>query len=835
MSGDKNENNKVVYREVATPLSSYQCPVLNNTNYTLWALRIKKILVANGVWDLVEGTSTSKEIDVKKDSSASAYLFQGLPEDLQMQVAGCETAKEIWDSLKSRFIGTKDVQQAHSQQLKSEFERLMMKEDESIDSFAGKLMSIITKAATCGLTFDEQTKVRKVLNAVPDKFLPVVATIEMIVDFLIHSLSQFGSPLSEYYHKFNTSWRKYDSLVNFPDYICENSEKLKKHSQLLKLMQFLIGLNEVYAPIRSIILTTDPKLDVKGAFATSIDDHPNGTKALVTLVGSLKLTDKIVIHDVLVGPGYQDPVLITQVRTHNKRNRLYSLNTEEDLSNVPYNDGRDSMFERGKSTYQLSQGGTEYTDSARRDDEGHPDDGISSEADCDNLESAIRDENDNKSEVKDIRWVYAMNQEMEALNRNSTWIITDLPIDGKPIGSKWVFKVKYESTREVERFKARLKAKGYNQKEGIDYEDTFSPVLDINNAFLSGDLVEDVYMSLPERPYGTPIETKESSTKPKNVLVDNPLTGINNYQKLVGKKNNDGRREKLVVNEQQVDKFFYTILKLNSTIMNNSRMASVVLVSLPTLHVNHPSYFYMEYMDLLVENVPRILIVRGYRKDVLSNEATNVTLKKILKKPNTRLNHDPTKLANRSFKIQCKISSQESDPPFTESRQPMEGVVRSVANDVPLSPISFLERAAKVYRDRISVVYGSIKYTWEETHRQCVKIASSLNRLGVARGDVVAILAPNVPAMLELHFAIPMAGAIICPLNTRLDPNMIATLLKHSETKILFVDHQLLHKAKEAVNLLKKTHSESRPPLLVVISEFDSQSPLTLANEYEYQ
>ena len=64
MTGDKNE--KIVYREVATPLSSYQCPVLNNTNYTLWALRMKKILVANGVWDLVEGTSTSKEIDVKK-------------------------------------------------------------------------------------------------------------------------------------------------------------------------------------------------------------------------------------------------------------------------------------------------------------------------------------------------------------------------------------------------------------------------------------------------------------------------------------------------------------------------------------------------------------------------------------------------------------------------------------------------------------------------------------------------------------------------------------------------------------------------------------------------
>nr|GEW81098.1 cation-chloride cotransporter 1 isoform X1 [Tanacetum cinerariifolium] len=78
----------------------------------------------------------------------------------------------------------------------------------------------------------------------------------------------------------------------------------------------------------------------------------------------------------------------------------------------------------------------------------------------------------------------------------------------------------------------------------------------------------------------------------------------------------DGK--KVVVNEQQVDKFLYTTLKLNSTIMNNSRMAAVVLVSLPPPPANHPSYFYMEYMDLLVENVPRILIVRGYRKDVVT-------------------------------------------------------------------------------------------------------------------------------------------------------------------------------------------------------------------------
>lgn len=121
--------------------------------------------------------------------------------------------------------------------------------------------------------------------------------------------------------------------------------------------------------------------------------------------------------------------------------------------------------------------------------------------------------------ASDPNWISAMNEEMEALNRNNTWEITNLPPNRKPIGCKWVFKIKYKATGEIDRYKARLVAKGYNQMEGIDYEETFSPVakmvtvrivinlavnknwnlyqLDINNAFLYGDLIEEVYMCLP--------------------------------------------------------------------------------------------------------------------------------------------------------------------------------------------------------------------------------------------------------------------------------------------------------------------------------------------------
>nr|GEX82767.1 ribonuclease H-like domain-containing protein [Tanacetum cinerariifolium] len=121
--------------------------------------------------------------------------------------------------------------------------------------------------------------------------------------------------------------------------------------------------------------------------------------------------------------------------------------------------------------------------------------------------------------VKDARWVEAMNNEIEALIRNNTWTITDLPIGRKVIDNKWLYKIKYKSTRQIDKFKARVVAKGFNQKEGIDFDETFSPVvkmvtvrclvcivisnewplfqLDVNSAFLYGDLNKDIYMSLP--------------------------------------------------------------------------------------------------------------------------------------------------------------------------------------------------------------------------------------------------------------------------------------------------------------------------------------------------
>ncbi|KAG5620863.1 hypothetical protein H5410_006081 [Solanum commersonii] len=156
------------------------------------------------------------------------------------------------------------------------------------------------------------------------------------------------------------------------------------------------------------------------------------------------------------------------------------------------------------------------------------------------------------------------------------------------------------------------------------------------------------------------------------------------------------------------------------------------------------------------------------------------------------------------------------------------------ANYVALTPISFLQRAANVFSERTSVIYGpsSITYTWEQTHTRCLKLASALvHHVGISRGHVVATLAPNVPAIQELNFAVPMAGAVLCSLNTRLDSAMLSTLLMHSEAKIIFIDQQFLQLAQEALSIISSKNT--KPPLLVIIISEKSNNSITNTWDYE--
>ena len=119
-----------------------------------------------------------------------------------------------------------------------------------------------------------------------------------------------------------------------------------------------------------------------------------------------------------------------------------------------------------------------------------------------------------------------------------------------------------------------------------------------------------------------------------------------------------------------------------------------------------------------------------------------------------------------------------------------EGLARNSANYAPLSPLTFLRRAAAVFPDRIAIIHGDRRTTYRDFYRRCRQLASALKQAGVSKGDTVAIMAPNIPAMLEAHYGVPMLGAVLNTLNTRLDAKAIAFTLDHGEAKFLLTDRE---------------------------------------------
>lgn len=127
---------------------------------------------------------------------------------------------------------------------------------------------------------------------------------------------------------------------------------------------------------------------------------------------------------------------------------------------------------------------------------------------------------------------------------------------------------------------------------------------------------------------------------------------------------------------------------------------------------------------------------------------------------------------------------------------------RTPANFVALSPLRYLERAAYIYPTQNAIIHGKREISWRETYQRCRQFAHQLQKLGIGKNDTVSVLLPNIPAMIEAHFAVPMAGAVLNTLNTRLDAKNLAFMLEHAETKVLLVDPEFSAVAKEALDMV---------------------------------
>jgi fatty-acyl-CoA synthase len=150
-----------------------------------------------------------------------------------------------------------------------------------------------------------------------------------------------------------------------------------------------------------------------------------------------------------------------------------------------------------------------------------------------------------------------------------------------------------------------------------------------------------------------------------------------------------------------------------------------------------------------------------------------------------------------------------------------QGLERNAANFTPITPLLFIERAAQVYPERIAIVHGNLRQTWKQTYERCCRFADALQKNGIGLGDTVAVMLPNTPPMVEAHFGVPMSGAVLNALNTRLDAESLAFMLNHGEAKAIIVDPEFAGVMKKAIELAKQASGREFLVIDVEETQFD--------------
>ena len=152
------------------------------------------------------------------------------------------------------------------------------------------------------------------------------------------------------------------------------------------------------------------------------------------------------------------------------------------------------------------------------------------------------------------------------------------------------------------------------------------------------------------------------------------------------------------------------------------------------------------------------------------------------------------------------------------------------ANFVPLTPLSFLERAKDIYPNYEALVYETRSYSWTEVYKRCIKFASALEKIGIRKGDTVSVMAFNTPEIFEAHYSVPMTGAVLNTINVRLDAKTVSYILNHSEAKVFIVDRQLHSIIQKALTTVDK-----KPIIIDIQDDFADQKLLKKIGEYEYE
>jgi fatty-acyl-CoA synthase len=162
-----------------------------------------------------------------------------------------------------------------------------------------------------------------------------------------------------------------------------------------------------------------------------------------------------------------------------------------------------------------------------------------------------------------------------------------------------------------------------------------------------------------------------------------------------------------------------------------------------------------------------------------------------------------------------------------------QGLPRCAANHVALSPTSFVERSAEVFGDLCAVVHGARRYTWGQTRDRAARLAAALRSLGVQPGATVSAMLPNIPEMVEVHYAVPALNAVLNTLNTRLDAPLLAWQMDHCETQVLITDTEFSPAIGAALRLLKAEHGRAPVVIDVADSEYSGASERLGTHEYE--